>query len=285
MARVPGFRYGTVISNRDSKNLGKILVCIGGNQYVEAFPLLPKMFYVKPKEKEGVFVFFADATNPTGPAGYLGPIISQEHKLYFEEGALNPAQEAHVNRADVAPDTYPKDHVDKLSPDNAEEIVVRGRKSSEMHFADDFATISAGVRKICNNNQYNMIFNEKNPAFAKFKYHYKPLEGNIESTATIVADRINLLSTNTKGGEIKLSNNNELISDYEIEKALKEAYRLPYGEKLVELLNVIIDTLLTHTHPFPMEPPILPSGAEIITKKAEYLGPSPGLLSEGIRIN
>jgi hypothetical protein len=286
MAKVPGFRYGTVIANQDSKDLGLITVNIGEGEIIEAFPLLPKTFYIKPKIGEEVFLFFSDATNPSGPAGYLGPIISQDHKLYFDEGPMNPAKKGFENRADVSPATYPKDFVNRLLPENDKEIVVRGRKGSEMHFMDDAATINAGVRKSSNDNQYGMVFNSKNPAFAKFKYHYTPIATGVESTATIVADRINLLSTNSRDGKLNLilANSNELITDDMLKEVEKECYRLPYGEKLVELLNIIIDTLLTHTHPFSMMPPTLPDGAEIFNKRTEYLANN-GLLSDGIRIN
>ena len=48
-----------------------------------AIPLLPKMFRVLPKKGEGVFVFFA-SSDTNSQRYYIGPIISQDDKLYNE---------------------------------------------------------------------------------------------------------------------------------------------------------------------------------------------------------
>ena len=294
--KVPGPRFCRVISVSDDKGMDKIQVEISPNDIISAFPLLPKVFHVKPKVGEGVFIFFTDASDERSQAYYLGPVISQEHKLGFDAYQFNPAMRGSFIAPDVNPLTLDKDYVAFIPPKD-DEIAVRSRKSSEVRLTDDDVRMMAGVRRMSkapttlesatSKNQYGIVFNQKNPVFAKFKYHYSPLVGNTQSTATIVAEKINLLSTNSTENNVDFNiDPNDLIKDEDLNKIIESAYRLPYGEKLVELLKLIINALITHTHPYIMMPPTV-GNTDLERLKAEKatLLDNEKLLSDTVRFN
>jgi len=286
----PGVSYCKVLDVKDDQGRGQILVAPfgakeDGDKNFYAFPLLPKVFHVKPKVNEGVFIFHTDGSDEQSPAYYIGPIISQEHKLINESADNNPAMKAYKEGSDVNPYLIDHDNVKKILPRD-EDVVVRGRKSAEMQFTDDDVRIKAGIRKITADNQYLLTFNQKNPAFIKMKYHYTPLDNRVNSTATIVADKINLLSTHSNDKPLGNIDPDELITDEKLNEVLKDYYRIPYGEKLVKLLSVFIDAFITHTHSYVMRKPVIAGTRvpELLAEKAELLD-SQRLLSDGIRIN
>lgn len=247
-----------------------------------AFPLLPKMFHVKPKVGEAVLVLLSIANDGNSQRYYIGPIISQDNAIYkdnffggadsFLRGAfkkLGPAPRMDAEKDGILP--------------NDEDVVIRGRKNADIQITEDDVRIKAGVKIVNGNNVYDMTFNTKNPAYAKFKYHSKTLNNNTESTATIVADKISLLSNNSPNN-FKLTDRKDLITDDELNEVIKSAYKLPYGEKLVEFLKVFIHAFETHTHPFSMMPPCPYYLSELMSVKTEMLD-NKMMLSDTVRIN
>ena len=69
-----------------------------------------------------------------------------------------------------------------------------------------------------------------------------------------------------------------------MEKVINSAYKLPYGEKLVEFLKVFVDAFMNHTHDFAMLPPNSFYTASLATESAEMLD-NGKLLSDTVRIN
>ena len=49
-----------------------------------AFPILPKMFHVKPKVGEAVLILLAVTNDGNSQRYYIGPVISQDHRLNFD---------------------------------------------------------------------------------------------------------------------------------------------------------------------------------------------------------
>ena len=47
----------------------------------------------------------------------------------------------------------------------------------------------------------------------------------------------------------------ELITDDEMQKIINKAHQLPYGDILVEFLDMFVKTFAAHTHPYPGLPP------------------------------
>ena len=247
-----------------------------------AFPILPKMFHVKPKVGEAVLVLLAVTNDGNSQRYYIGPVVSQDHRLNFDpyfQGADSFLRGA-FKKFDVAPRMNP-DHNGILPNDN--DIVIRGRKNADIQITDDDVRIKAGVKVVDDANAYNMMFNIKNPSYAKFKYHNASLADGSRSTATIVSDKIALLSNNSPN-YFNTTDRKDLITDDELNRVIESAYKLPYGEKLVEFLKAFVDAFVKHTHPYPMMPPNPFYTSTILEKKAQLLDKGE-MLSNTVRIN
>ena len=247
-----------------------------------AFPILPKMFHVKPKVGEAVLVLLAVTNDGNSQRYYIGPVVSQDHRLNFDpyfQGADSFLRGAY-KKFDVAPRMNP-DHNGILPNDN--DIVIRGRKNADIQITDDDVRIKAGVKVVDDANAYNMMFNIKNPSYAKFKYHNASLADGSKSTATIVSDKIALLSNNSPN-YFRTTDRKDLITDEELNRVIESAYKLPYGEKLVEFLKVFVDAFVKHTHPFQMLPPNPAYSTVLMEKKAQLLDKGE-MLSDTVRIN
>lgn len=280
-------RFCKVISITDVNDAGRIKVRLepDDNDKTDqeldyAFPLMPKMLHVKPKVGEAVLVFTA-TSDGNSQRYYIGPVISQEQRMKkdpfwggadaFLRGAFRKFGQA-LNLDPVSRGVLPND----------DDIVLKGRKNAEIQITEDDIRIKAGVKIVKDNGKIR--FNTKNPSYAKFKYHGDtPLIGNTYSTSTIVADKISLLSTSSSN-DFKLTDREELITDEELAKVIESAYKLPYGEKLVEFLNVFVNTFLKHTHKFSMLPPLGWHCESLKELQAKYLDEGQ-LLSDTVRIN
>lgn len=234
-----------------------------------AYPLLPKMFHVLPKVGEAVLILLTAANNGNSNRYYIGPIISQPQKMDydgFSGGALS-----------LYPDTFitPKVAHDRI-PDakgafcNDEDIAIYGRKGCDIIMKEDDIRIRCGARVDDDNSQIGQSFNKLSPAYLKLKYNEIPKEvtndttgfiHKYNSTATLVADQINLISNEGKT-YFNTTDNKDLISDEEMEKIMKKAHLLPYGDTLVEFLDYFLRMFREHAHPYPGMPTILPSGNE-----------------------
>lgn len=266
-----------------------------------AFPLLPKAFRIKPKKGEGVFVLFASSEENT-QRYYIGPVISQDNKLWnepFEDAqAFMPGAytELGENKRD-------DEKIHGVFPDDTE-VSVRGRKNADIIISDDEVKIRSGV-KVCGENEgsnYNIDYNHEDPAFIKVKYHpemvdvYKEKDDDgreireqVKSTVTVVADKINLFGnkSNDPGITPDHINGSEIIPDDKLNKLMDDAHQLPYGDKLIEILEEIIKALKLHTHPFPMINPLdywFEEGTAL-NEKEEILLKQKKLLSDTVLIN
>lgn len=271
-----------------------------------AFPLLPKMLHIKPKIGEAVFIINADDEAPNGQKYYIGPIISQPHKMYDEiaesatallDGGAKIEEEAPQN-VEKTIGAFAKD----------DEIAVYGRKNSDIILSDNDIRIRCGVRLSNEIKKDEIGFNRGAPAFIKLKYYPTPLDSNQNkiydsitdeilsdeygehtttfSTATIVADKINLLSPN---GDpyVNISDRNENISDEEMQNIIETAHQLPYGDKLVHFLTLLLKMFKSHTHKYDNLPPCpdtesLKFDLEFGMTEEEY---KDKLLSKDVRIN
>jgi hypothetical protein len=292
---VLGVRYGEVISIDDPAGAGRIAVRVtayDNNQLVErgyldvdAFPLMPKMFHVMPKVGEGVFVIYSELENEGSIKYYIGPVISQLHRMYREEFASGGRayQPGGKNDFDQNPN-----HGDAIGafPDETD-VAILGRKNCDIQIKDDDIRIRAGVKLAKDDSNYDFKFNGSNPAFIKLKYHEIPLLSKTQSTATILADKI-LLSGRRNPGIKDTLNKEELITDDDIIDFIKNGYRLPYGEKLVKLLQEMIRVFKEHTHDFMAKTPNNKFVTEIDSLDKMFLSKAddgvPPLLSDTVRI-
>lgn len=291
--KITGVRYGWVVNNADPTGAGRVAVRLApddnnkknGQIDITAFPLMPKMFYVRPKIGEGVFVLLATTNDGESQRFYIGPVISQPHRMYFEPYFMggDTYQKAGPKDFDVNPylddeayGAYPKEN----------DIAINGRENCDIVVSDDDIRIRAGVKLVDDDTKYRIVFNEKNPAYIKMRYHREPLVGDNKSTASIIADKIILLSNKSADPNVDTTDRDDLISDEELNRVLEEAYTLPYGEKLVKLLKEMINIFNAHTHDYICLPPNAAFIAEMNALKQQYLeGQQPPLLSDTIRIN
>lgn len=287
--KMPVVRFCNVISVNDDTDADRIKVRLipeDNSKTIDeidyAFPLLPKMFHVKPKVGEAVFVFLAVTNDGNSQRYYIGPVISQDHRIYKDDylmGADSFLRGAY-KKLDVAPRTDPMK--DGILP-NDDDIVIRGRKNADIQITDNDVRIKSGVKVTDEINKYDMEFNTKNPGYIKTKYHLNPLDDGSQSTTTIVSDKIFLLSNNSPN-YFETTDRNDLIKDNELNNILNKAYKLPYGELLVDLLNELINAFVSHTHNFSMLPPNPFHTQNLLTKKSELLDQQQ-LLSDTVRIN
>jgi hypothetical protein len=294
-------RFCEVISIDDPYDAGRIKVRLNPEDKVlenenlpYAIPLLPKMFYVMPKVGEGVLVILSQTNDGTSQRYYIGPIISQwdflfNNPLFFGSDSIfgKSAPESLIRGVQTVAEmkgTLPK----------SDDIAIMGRKNCDIIIKDDDIRIRAGVRVVDENNKYKSTFNEKDPGYLKLKYHTDGIAGDVHSTATIVADKINLISNKSSKrrpnngadniSSYQLYDRDELVTDKELETILNEGYRLPYGEELVAFLKKFIKIFSEHTHPYIMLPPTSNYILDLQNAAKEPLD-NEKMLSDAIRIN
>lgn len=284
-------RVGQVISLDDPEKCGRIKVSINRfdrakkrlDEFDYCYPLLPQLLHVRPKVGEAVIVLFTSDSS-TSNRYYIGPIISQPHKMQedpYYSGALNIFKDgSKLDNPNYEDGTFCEN----------EDIALYGRKGTEIILKDDDIRLQCGVR-IGENDQFKESFNTLSPAYLKMKYYQNEQrtsntnidlgEDNVyQSTATLVADEINLLS-NSNPGNYKLNNKNgDLITDEDMQKIIAEAHVLPFGDKLVDFLTLFLKAFQQHSHPYPNMPTILPSGFPDI-----YNTDLTQILSKHVRIN
>jgi len=248
-----------------------------------AFPLLPKHLYIKPKIGEYVIILAYDDAHRF----FIGPIIPQLNKLEIEDTLY---AKSFFDEGIVAPNINPEyvRNSDGVFP-KADEIALMGRKNTDIIFKDDEVWIRAG--------KYNEVGGNKvfslNPTYIKIKHDletnfYTNRAGeNIEykTTATFVADEINLISSSNKAKQLfKVNDPNDMITDIELQNILEKAYRLPYGDILAEILLDTLNFAVTHVHNGNLAPPSLsPETVELIAQIRNKINTK--LLSNNIRIN
>lgn len=248
-----------------------------------AFPLLPKMIHIKPKVGEAVLILLMQADNGHGNRFYIGPIISQPQYMGGDDYGLNSMAGfpgAH-KEPDVAPSTYAE--TDGAYADD-DDIAIYGRKKSDIILKEDDIRIRCGARVKDSSSQADIVFNRRNQAFMQLKHRDSSsqdlLDGvDYQSTATIVADKINLLGNNSKT-PFNTYDKKELITDEEMQKIINKAHELPYGDILVEFLNLFRKAFVTHYHPYPG---IMPCKSPEVINLESY--DTDKILSDSVRIN
>lgn len=255
----------------------------GDDELPYAFPLLPKMVHIKPKVGEAVLILLMQAGNGHSNRFYIGPIISQPQYMEGDDYGLNSMSGfpgAH-KEPDVAPSTYAE--TDGAYADD-DDIAIYGRKKSDIILRDDDVRIRCGARVRNLSDGADIVFNRMNQAFMQLKHRdysdvLEKIENGYSSTATIVADKINLLGNNSKT-PFNTYDKKELITDEEMKKIIDKAHELPYGDILVDFLNLFRNAFLTHYHPYPG---LQPSKSPEVVKLENY--DTDQILSDSVRIN
>lgn len=249
-------KIGQVESIDDEYATGRIRARIDEDRYNSetpyAYPLLPYMVHIMPKVGEAVLLICSNLNN-SSQRFYIGPIIHQPQFVNndtFSDAisiikGYNDRMLPSVERIPETHGIYPK----------KDEIAILGRKDTDLIFSDNDVRLRCGVHKTNKYDSLNSEFNRLNPSFIKLKQHDTNFSNNTHTTATIVSENINLIST-VGTPEFNVSDVNESISDEEMAKIIETAHQLPYGDKLVDFLKLLLKAFNAHTHNYHNLPPI-----------------------------
>ena len=220
-----------------------------------AFPLLPKVFRSVPKEGECVLIFCSDINNKESNRYYIGPVISQDQNLFEDKydygrgqaisllkgGELSPFER--LSNYEETNGSFPK----------INDISILGRKSEDIILKDGEIDLRCGIRNKSNNVDDsdllgNVIFNSQNPAYIQLKFQNAIGYSNkqeADSVINLVADKVNIISHKNKDEmNINLTDKNELIKSSDMDDIMKKLHQLPYGDLLVNALNIIRDAIV-----------------------------------------
>ena len=281
-------REAKVISVEDEYDANRIKVRLGGldanksdNELPYCSPLLPNLIHIRPKIGEAVFVILERNGSPTTNRFYIGPILSQSyfynHELYDLTAfnmLLNKKMEPIQN-----PNCEPLNN--GTLPDR-EDIALIGRENTDVVLKENELRLRCGYKSNPSGPvKQRLFFNTVDPAYIQLKYKKLKDKNNkeINSFVNIVADRINLLSRDSKTF-FKLTDQKDLITDEEMLKILDEAHPLVYGDELISYLKQLVEVFRTHTHPFSMKTPSFSkSDNDVLGKNLD------AMLSQAVRIN
>lgn len=221
------------------------------NDLPYCFPLLPKMVHVNPKEGESVLVILAKQDDPKGDRYFFGPIIAQPQNLdyaSYESGSYTL-----MSGSPISPQESPSNNPENIGsfPDR-DDISLRGRENTDLILKPDEIRLRCGIHKDGNNK---LAFNDNNIGYIQLKY-IKNIEHDqkpFNSVTNIVSDKINLLSYQSIDS-FKLTDNKSLITDEQLVEILNKAHLLPYGDLLIEFLEMFLKAFINHTHNFPGNP-------------------------------
>ena len=259
------FRECEVLSVEDDKGGLRIKVrihpddsdCKTIDDLPYCYPLIPKHFHINPKVGEMVLVIVSVLGVTKGRRWFIGPIISQQYALNYDPFKFS-ARSLLDNGQIVSPLPRPD-----LNPDNEgtypdrEDIALQGRQNADLILKDNEVRLRCGFKREPKGLPKNtLLFNREDLSYIQMKYKkLKDHKGNnFSSSINIVADRINLLSHDSRT-PFTLNDRKDLITDEELVKILENAHPLVYGDDLVSFLKQLIEVIRTHTHPFSMDPP------------------------------
>lgn len=260
-------KYGVVVSIDDPNYLGRIKVRIKGPQNLGgddgksnsdlpwSFPMLPKHLLVTPKIGETVFIFVFRTDLEHADRLYIGPIISQPQLLNKDNYELSALAgfTFGTQGPNTSVDTIPQ--LRGVFPDK-NDISIQGRFNTDITQKHNEIVLRAG--KFVNSqttpeNPYNFEFNSKTQAFIQIKNNFNIPFGNQGATqkgtvTNIVSSKINLITHEEGSPKFNVTNQENLISDEEMNRILNEAHQLPFGDILLQYLKLMKEALFNHVH-------------------------------------
>lgn len=265
---------GKVVSIDDYNDAGRIKVRVLGvdnnlldSEAFDAFPMLPKHINIVPKIKEGVLIFNFKSGNNKIDRMYLGPIIPQPQYLNKADFDLEAWNAFSFGVSDLGPAPTERKKIRGGYP-KKDEIAIQGRKNSDLILKESEVLLRAGKFVFkgdpANNSaspdefddKLGYKFNSKTQGYIQIKYNAQTnVQNNNEpkefgTITNIVSNKINLLTYNGGSPTFTLANQDNLISDEEMQNILKTAHPLVFGDKLVEFLKLIKTAISNHTHKY-----------------------------------
>lgn len=273
-----GIYIGRVLSVKDPMGAERILTHIDaqGAEDKYAFPLLPKLFKVKPQVDESVLIFTAVVDDPNSQRYYVGPLIPQYNYIKRAQYTISTAtlegglgEQMSVSKIPETEGAFAEDN----------DVAVYGRGKSDIILGENDVIIRCGARVTDDLPEHGqpldkpIAFNEKNPSYIKFFYRDGTIYGEESSSSiNIVADDINIIGNNDmdkygKFLEVK-DKKNRMLSPETIESLKDRLHQVPYGDVLIEYLDIMRMAFATHVHAYPGLPPI--EGTPEIQKMNNY---------------
>lgn len=281
-------REAKVISVDDEYKGNRIKVRLGGmdankidNELPYCYPLLPNLIHIRPKEGEAVFILLEKNGSQTTNRYYIGPVLSQPY-LYNQDLYDLSAFNMLLNRK-MAPIQNPDcEPLNNGTLPDREDIALIGRENTDIVLKPSELRLRCGYKSNPTGPiKQRLIFNTVDPAYIQLKY--KKMKDNngkeFNSSINIVADRINLLSRDSKTF-FNLTDQKDLITDETMLKILDEAHPIVYGDELVSFLKQFVEVFRTHTHPFSMKTPSFTKNDNTVLEKN-----LDAMLSDAVRIN
>lgn len=284
-------KLGQVISNDDPADMGriKVRICpddtIKGKEEVDyATPYLPKMFHVIPEVGELVTVI-STTEESHSPRFYTAPAISNPSSMDFQDAidALKMVNQGASMNNEPGERTDPK--TNGALP-GKKDVCVIGRNGSRVMFRGKSARLEAGTVLLGadSKSKKNISFNTDNPSYIKLDYG--TYSGKPCSTAVIVADKINLIThghdgSNYDNGRPNLTDPENLVDEKDMEKLIEKAHPLPYGDQLVEILELFRRYIMNHVHPQGNVPPCPGTEGYVDLNTVDFNK----ILSKGIKID
>lgn len=230
-----------------------------------AFPLLPKTLQSMPKKGEAVLVILSKLSNKNSIRYYIGPLLSQP-QFYYEEkynggnGTSNSLLQGSVKKPLGG---ISKNDMTRGAFPNKEDVAILGRKSEDIILKDGEIVMRCGIRgkpitEEDDSLQGDIFFNTQSPSYLQLKYKRGLIKSNgqvVNSVANLVADKINLISHQDVNG-FNLTNQDELIPLEDLENIMSKLHQVPYGDVLVDFLNILRGAVVNHMHAFPGLPPV-----------------------------
>ncbi len=280
----------SVVDNTDSNRIRvQLLPADAATKEKDAYaiPLLPQLIHMKPKVGEAVLVLTFLGNKDYSQRFYIGPVISQISHMFYE--SFETSKTAMLGSDRVLDPAITKNQQSERSnnPDGTtptdEDVAISSRKNSDIILADNDLRIRCGVKEVDELDDHKFSFNGTDSAFIKLKYSPEGISGlsntpgtKCHSTATVVADKINLLKPHGEAVEPE-----ELIDDEAMVELVSKAHELPYGDKLIQFLDLFRKAFLSHTHPLSIMPPCKTHEREEVLENYNLNS----LLSDTVRID
>jgi len=174
-------------------------------------------------------------------------------------------------------------------------------RAGKFVFKGDNAVNGASDEEFDDNPLLGFKFNTRTQGYIQIKYNAQisgppeigpqnedggESEKEYGTITNIVSNKINLLTHKNGNPRFTLTNQENLISDEEMQTILRDAHPLVFGDKLLEFLKLLKSAITKHTHKFPGRPAHAEGSTETaksVSDMTEY--DLSQLLSKNIRIN
>jgi hypothetical protein len=241
------------------------------------FPMLPEFFHSRPDIGEMVMLIIENPHDETSPRYWMGPIINTQLKLKYQ-GYKEAVKLFDQTLFNVNPTTQNQKQAPGILPGQGD-IALQGRSDADLILKIREVYLVAGKFK-----DGTLDANVDNPSFLQLRQIL------IGETREKEISQANLQSTNVNIYSPVGKFRNKNIAQFEINSELggfgenaASLHPVVFGDELVRLLDLIINTLLTHIHT--PQSPLVPSPFSAELQLYTITGKLQNLISNHVRVN